>query len=339
MKAFRLNFFVGGLIALAASTSAGWWLHYELTVPYLAPAAAELFVEIPRGAGTSEIATVLTRAGVLRHRLPFIAYLRWIGAGRHLQAGEYRFEVPATPVEVARRLLRGDVFFQSITIPEGLTSAETIELISEAGLADQEELDRAARNVSWIRDIAPGARSLEGYLFPDTYRFPRRSRPEEIVRTLVDRFREKVRPLLASAPPGHGWTLEQIVTLASIIEKEVRAEQERSLVASVLVNRLSAHIPLACDATIVYAMKLAGRWDGNIRKADLGLDSPYNTYTRQGLPPGPIANPGVPSLRAALAPDRTEFLYYVSRNDGTHVFSRDYRSHAAAVAKYQKRLR
>jgi UPF0755 protein len=274
---------------------------------------------------------------VLRSRLPFVLYVRWKGGGRLLQAGEYRFDAPATPADICRRLTRGDVFFHSVTIPEGLTASETIDVIAAAGLGNREVLEAALTQTSPISDLAPSAATLEGYLFPDTYRFPRRVRPEDIVRKLTDRFREKVRPLLAASAPGPGWDLHRIVTLASLVEKEAKIEDERAMVASVLVNRLASRIPLACDPTIIYALKLAGRWDGNLRKSDLSLESPYNSYTRTGLPPTPIANPGASSLRAALTPAQTDFLYYVSRNDGTHVFSRDYLAHQAAVAKFQKK--
>ena len=316
-----------------------WRLLIELSAPYYAASIDGVFVEIPRGSGPSAIAEQLVAAGVLRSEFPFLAYLRWSGDSRHLQAGEYRFAGPAAPTAVAARLVRGDIYRISVTIPEGLTTDDTLQLITEHGLGDAGALRKAALRTDWIRDLDDQATSLEGYLFPDTYLFGRRTKSEEIVRAMVDQFRARIRKLLRDHPLPARRSLRDIVILASLIEKEARTDEERRLVSSVLCNRLSARIPLACDPTIVYALRLAGAYDGNIRKPDLGIDSPYNTYTRLGLPPGPIANPGESSLRAALSPEVTDYLYFVSRNDGTHQFSRDFRSHERAVEQFQRRPR
>ncbi len=316
-----------------------WWVRSELAMPYYGGAAGETFVEIPRGSTSELIAGLLADAGVLRSRVPFLVYLRWRDAGRRLQAGEYRFSSPATPIQIAERLLRGDVFYYSVTIPEGLTADETIEQIVRSGLGNQGELERALRRTEWIRDLAPEAQSLEGYLFPDTYRFARKASSEQIIHTMVEQSHQKIARLAAEYPPKPGWNIARIVTLASLIEKEVSRQDERNLVASVFENRIQRGMPLACDPTVIYALKLAGKYDGNIRKADLQMESPYNTYNRTGLPPGPIANPGLDSLRAALDPPRTDYLFFVSRNDGTHQFSKDFRTHQVAVARFQKRTK
>ncbi len=326
--------FALGVVLFAAVTL---WFRHELTTPYYDSSATETFVDIPRGATTRAIADLLVEAGILENRFPFILYLRWTGDGKRLQAGEYRFVEPATPVQIVQRLVRGDIFFHSLTIPEGLTARETIELIAHSGLGSLDEMERILRRTEWIRDLAPRAGSLEGCLFPDTYRFPRKADSEEIIRALVDRFHVEMRRLLQEHPLPPGWSPGGIITLASLVEKEVKSHDERLLVASVLTNRLEKGIPLACDPTIIYALKLAGKFDGNIRKSDLGIESPYNTYVHPGLPPGPIASPGADSLRAALAPPKTDYLYFVSRNDGTHQFSKDYQSHQNAVARFQKR--
>ncbi len=325
------------LFVLLAGVAFAWWVGSELRTPYYGGAPGETFVELPRGAGSRTIAELLARAGVLRHELPFALYVRWAGAGRRLQAGEYRFDTPATPIEVMDRIVRGDIHFVAVTVPEGLTAREALEQVARSGLGSAEELEASLAHTEWIGDLDPRARNLEGYLFPETYRFTRSARAEDIVHAMVTQFRANYEKLARQHPPGPGWNTRRLVTLASLVEKEVGNDSERPLVASVFVNRLDRGIPLACDPTIIYALKLAGRYDGNIRKPDLSMESPYNTYVHTGLPPGPIANPGMASLRAAMNPAGTEYLYFVSRNDGTHQFSTDYKSHSQAVLRYQKR--
>jgi UPF0755 protein len=327
------------LTLVAAAGLAFWWIRNELRTPYYGAGAPEVFVDIPRGASSAAIAAMLGDAGVLRHRLPFILHLRLTGAGRRLQAGEYRFDSPATPIEIADKLIRGDVFFLSVTIPEGMTARETIAWIARNGLGDLGEMEDVLRRTDWIRELDSGARDLEGYLFPETYRFSRHATSEDILRAMVERFREVLGQLVAELPQAQGRSVSSIVTLASMVEKETNLEAERGLVASVLTNRLEKGMPLACDPTLIYALKLAGKYDGDLRKADLAMDSPYNTYIHPGLPPSPIANPGAKSLRAALAPPRTDYLFFVSRNNGSHEFSRDFESHSRAVAQYQKGMR
>ncbi len=318
---------------------AGWWVKSELDSPYYGAAQNETFVDIPRGSTTESIAGLLADAGALHSRIPFLLYVRWRDAGRRLQAGEYRFSAPATPAQVAQRLIQGDVFYYSITIPEGLTAEETIDLIARSGLGDRAEMQRDLSRTEWISDLAPKALSLEGYLFPDTYRFGRKTTSEQIIHAMVDQFRVKVARLVAEHPLRAGWDIVRLVTLASLIEKEVSNPQERKMVASVFDNRIQRGMPLACDPTVIYALKQTGKYDGNIRKQDLQVESPYNTYLHTGLPPAPIANPGLDSLRAALAPPKTDFLFFVSRNDGTHQFSKDFRTHENAVSRYQKHSR
>ena len=324
-------------IVSAAAIIVGW-VAWELRTPYYGSSNAETFVEIPRGAALSVIAELLTKAGVLHARIPFLLNVRWSNSARHLQAGEYRFTSPATPEQIVQRLIRGDVFYISITIPEGLTAHETIEHVARTGLGNLNELENALQRTDWIGDLDPGARSLEGYLFPETYRFSHKVTSEETLKAMVDQFKARFAKLKEAHPIRKDWRVSQIVILASIVEKEVKIPQERPLVASVLINRLERGMSLACDPTIIYALKLAGNYDGNIRKADLEIDSPYNTYIHAGFPPGPIANPGEDSLKAVLEPQKTDFLYFVSRNDGTHQFSKDFQSHLNAVAKFQKPL-
>jgi UPF0755 protein len=313
----------------------GLRLYRELATPYFG-STTERFVDIPHGAGTSSIAEALTSAGVLHHKLPFILYVRFARLGRHLQAGEYRFTTPARPSQIAQRLVQGDVSFHTLTIPEGLTAKETIDLIVRNGLGDPKAMEELLGRVDWISDLDPRATSLEGYLFPETYRLSPHATSEDILKAMVGQFRLRISMLLAASPLPNGWSVPQILTLASLVEKEAKTSEERRLVASVLVNRLRRKMPLDCDPTIIYALKQAGIYDGKLRKVDMAQPSPYNTYTHIGLPPAPIANPGADSLLAALAPASTDYLYYVSRGDGTHCFSKDLRSHLLAVARYQK---
>lgn len=321
---------------MIATAAAAAWLYLEITAPYPRAFSDDIFVKIPRGAHTGRIADLLVESGIIRNRIPLIVYLRWTGNTGRIKAGEYRFTEPASPRQITQRLVRGDVFFIAVTVPEGLTAMETIDLLAQKGFSDRETLKTALRKTEWISDMAPDALNLEGYLFPETYHFDRKAGADLILQTMVDQFRKEFQKVLSETPLPAGWNASRIVTLASMIEKEVQKSEERSTVSSVFHNRLERRMPLACDATIIYALKLNGTWNGNIRKSDLAIDSPYNTYKNVGLPPGPIANPGAASLYAALNPSDTEYLYYVSRNDGTHVFSKNYRDHQRAVNQYQR---
>ena len=327
-------------IALASVLLAGIgttvWLFSELQTPYYGAPTKEVSLEIPSRASTSRIADLLVQTGVLRRRLPFIVYIRYKDLERQIKAGEYSFSKAATPGEIARRLVRGDVTFRSVTIPEGLTAGDTIELLAKNGLGNPGNLRQLLSKTDLIRDIDPKARNLEGYLFPETYRFGSRVDSETVLKNMVQQFRVRIARLTAVHPLPAGWTMPRIVTLASMIEKEAKKKDEGPLIASVLINRLEKGMPLGCDATIIYAKKLAGTYNGNLSKADMRMETPYNSYLHPDLPPGPIANPGEDSLRAALNPARTDFLYYVSRNDGTHQFSKDFASHNRAVDRFQR---
>ena len=329
---------IGLLIAVGIAVSA-FLLYSELQTPYYGARTAETYIDIRKGAAANEIADLLVQNEILKRRIPFLIYLRYTDMGRQIQAGEYRFQEPETPMRIAQRLVHGDVYFRSITIPEGLTANETIALLTGNGLGNISEMERALLKTEWIQDLDSNAENLEGYLFPETYRFGRKADSEAMVKTMVDQFRKQISRILKESAAPAGWNIRRIVILASMIEKEAMQTEERPQIASVLVNRLRRQIPLACDATIIYAMKLAGTYRGNLSKADLEMVSPYNTYLHADLPPGPIANPGADSLRAALNPAETDYLYYVSRNDGTHQFSKNWRDHAQAVNKYQRSRR
>ncbi len=332
----RAALVLAALAVLVAAAGAGavWWL---LRTPYRGYPGEELVVEIAPGADAGSILALLERRGVLRSAALTRAYLVWGLDDPPLKAGEYRFRGPATPGEVLRRLARGEVIAHGVTLVEGLTLEETAEHLAAAGFGDQARLLATMRSPALIADLDPEAADLEGYLFPDTYAFARGISETRVVETLVDTFRQKfeleVRPLLAAddeRPP------RAVVTLASIVEKEARLESERPVIAGVYANRLRRGIGLYADPTVIYALKRLGRWDGNLRRPDLELDSPYNTYRYPGLPPGPIASPGLASLQAAARPAEVPYLYFVSRNDGSHVFAETLAEHNRNVETWQK---
>lgn len=251
-----------------------------------------------------------------------------------VKAGTYQFDRPLAPIDVIDKLVRGDVVLRTITIREGLDRFAIGRIFAEAGFGTEEQWKKATSETELIRDIEPDADSLEGYLFPDTYKFDPGTPPGAIAEAMVANFRKNWGDEIAFITTG--LTPHQTVTLASIIETEAQLPQERPIVASVYMNRVRRKMLLGADPTVIYALKLAGRWDGNIRKADLQIESPYNTYRSPGLPPGPIANPGLASLRAAAAPATTPYIYFVARNDGSHVFSTNAAEHNRNVEKYQR---
>jgi UPF0755 protein len=332
----RPSLIVIAVIIILFLVIAGKWLQKEFETPFYNASGQETYVEIPRGAKSREITDLLRDKGIIHSRLPFIIYLKYAGVGRQIQAGEYKFDRPATPLQIAKRLIHGDVYFRAVTVPEGLTAYETIDLLAKNGLGTPDELRKALLKTSWIADIDPRAKNLEGYLFPETYRFGRKDDSEKIIKTMVSQFRSKLTKILEKRPKDSSLSVSESIILASMIEKEIKKPEEGPLAASVFINRLKKGIPLACDSTIIYALKLAGDYSGNLRKADLAMESPYNSYIHTNLPPGPISNPGTGSLRAAFNPANTDFYYYVSRNDGTHQFSKDYQSHLHAVNRFQK---
>lgn len=316
-------FAAGALLAVYAG--------YMILKPYQGY-GGEVFVDIRRGADTPEIAGQLARAGVVRAEWPFFL-LRILRPRSVLKAGEYRFARPLSPLEVYRKIAAGDVFYYSLTIPEGYNMFDIAEAVARTGVITRQEFLAAARQGERIAAFAPGAQTLEGFLFPDTYRLTHRQSAGELVGRMLHRFRDVFAELQAAAPAATRNVLDT-VTLASLVEKETAVPAERPLVASVFRNRLRAGMPLQCDPTIIYALQLEGRYDGRIHKEDLALPSPYNTYARAGLPPGPIANPGRTSLQAALAPADTNYLYFVADSNGGHVFSATLERHSRAVADY-----
>lgn len=323
-----------GIFAVLLAIGAGWFFWRAVREPYRGYTEQKKRVEIRRGLRTSSILQQLQKEGVLRDEWIPLVYMKLLRGRDSLKAGVYEFDKPLSPVDVIDKLARGDVILASITIREGLDRFAIGKLFAAEGFGTEEEWKTITGEADLIRDIAPEAESLEGYLFPDTYKFDPGTPATTIVKAMVANFRKHWGNEMALITTG--LDPHQTVTLASIVETEARLPQERPVVASVYVNRVRKRMLLGADPTVIYAMKLAGRWNGNIRKADLQLDSPYNTYRRPGLPPGPIANPGLASLRAAAAPATTPYLYFVARNDGSHVFSTSNEEHNRNVEKYQR---
>jgi UPF0755 protein len=304
--------------------------------PYRGYTGAEQFVDIPSGASSAGIGDRLVAGGVIRTVASYRLALWLSGQGRHLKAGEYRFDRPMTPLEVIDKIARGDAFVLSFTFPEGLTMAEMAKIAESHGLGSASTFLDAARDTSLIHDLDSAANNLEGYLFPDTYNVSRKTDAPKLVHLMADRFEHVFTAELREAAAAHQLSVRQAVTLASIVEKETAKAEERPLVAAVYLNRLRIGMPLQCDPTVIYALQRAGTYSGNLRRDDLMFDSPYNTYRYPGLPPGPIASPGRTSLDAAVHPAaNADFLYFVSRNDGSHVFAKTLDEHNRNVQKYQ----
>jgi UPF0755 protein len=323
------------MLLVVAAGAAAAWIQLRVKAPYRGYSGAEQFVEIPPGSSTRAIGDRLVAAGIVRDPLTFRAALSLSGEARRLKAGEYRFDSPMTPADVIAKLARGDVFVVNFTVPEGLTIAEVAKLFESHGFGTASSFVEAAGNASLIHELDPAARDLEGYLFPETYPLSRHAQAAKVVATMVDRFDKTFNADMRAAAQKRGLTVRQVVTLASIVEKETAKAEERPLVAGVYTNRLRIGMPLQCDPTVIYALTKAGRYNGNIHKDDLSIDSAYNTYRYPGLPPGPIASPGKASLEAALNPSDTAFLYFVSRNDGSHEFARSLEEHNRNVQRFQ----
>jgi UPF0755 protein len=320
-----LKFLAALLLALLAAAGLAAWL---VRAPFGPGNANPIYVDIAPGSGTQSMAAQLQNAGAIRSRYAFFI-LRALKGGV-LKAGEYRFDHPAAATEVYARIVRGDVYTIALTIPEGYNIFDIADAVDKAGFVPRDQFLAAERaDTALIADLAPGAPSLEGYLFPDTYRFPHHVTAEKILSTMVHRFRA------VAAHIGLDNDVARDVTLASLIEKEVSQDSERPMVAGVFVNRLAKNMPLATDPTIIYAALLNDRWRGTIYASDLKFDSPYNTYIHPGLPPGPICNPGLAALKAALNPAHTDYLYFVADGQGHSVFSATLQQHNQHVQVFR----
>jgi len=328
-------FFTFVLIAVLAF---GGWLAWALTQP-VTP-AGQTFVLLHPGYSSRRIAGELQAAGVIRSAMAFAIWHR-ICHGRSLKAGEYLFENAANALDVHQRLVRGDVYFHTVVIPEGYNIFDIAQAVQDAGLGSSEEfLKVATSDTSLIADLAPDAKTLEGYLFPNTYEFSRMQTMQEIAATMVKQFRQVAREIGLTTELQNvstaGVDVQRTVTLASIIEKETAAPEERALVASVYNNRLERHVALQADPSVIYAELLEGSYGGALHHADMQFKSDYNTYTHAGLPPGPIGNPGRTSLEAAMHPADTNYFYFVSNGNGHHRFAHSLEEHNRNVAAYRK---
>ncbi len=323
------------LLLLVAAGGGAYLGQRAIMRPFRSYPEKEKTVHIEPGTDAGSILLQLEYEGVIADARLARIYLRYAAAeGSSLKAGEYRFREPLSTPQVVAKLARGEVATHPVTLIEGLTLPESAAALAAAGRGDLEALLREMRDPARIADLDPDATDLEGYLFPDTYRFASGTSESAIVDELVGTFRRRYRDRLETvAEPGE---LRRTVTLASVVEKEAQLDGERPVIAGVYAHRLRRRMPLQADPTVIYALILLDRWDGNLRRPDLKVDSPYNTYRYPGLPPGPICSPGLASLEAAAAPADTPYLYFVSRNDGSHVFAATLAEHNRNVERWQR---
>ncbi len=331
----RLGFLALLLIAVLGGGAA--WVDSQINRPYRGHRPEKVFVDIPRGTSRWGVAAILRRNDVIRSKLAFALFSEW-HFRKKLQAGEYYFDHPVNSREVFWKISRGQIYVHTVTIPEGWTMFDIAAELEKQGICPREEFLAAAHDTSLVSDLAPQANSLEGFLFPSTYEFSRHTTCEQAVKRMVQDFRAvwETLPPATTPPQGPALDARQQVALASLVERETPEPEERPLVAGVFYNRLRIGEPLQCDPTVQYAMALAGRPEKNVHAVDLKINSPYNTYEHRGLPPGPIANPGEASLRAALAPTTTDYMYFVADDAGGHAFSRTLAEHNRNVARLRK---
>jgi UPF0755 protein len=320
-------------LLLAAVIGAGV-VYYSVSRPYQG-FQKPVILDFPKGTSTRSMAVQLAQAGVIRNSWQFLV-ARAMRPGARLLAGEYQFSEAASVLTVFDRIARGEVFFYELTVPEGSNMFDIAASINRFDFMKGADFLRVARDPTPIRDLAPDAPTLEGYLFPSTYRIERTTTVKQLSHMMTDLFRKHWRELQTSRA-----TVNAVVTLASLVEKETALSEERPVVASVYANRLGLGMPLDCDPTTIYAALLEGRYRGTIYRSDLDNASPYNTYRHAGLPPGPIANPGLAAIKAALAPAATSYLYFVAKPDGSggHQFSENIEAHNRAVDQYRHRMK
>jgi len=309
------------------------FLAWRVTRPYQG-FSGETFVDLPHGTSGSAMAVMLANAGVVGSRWDFLA-ARVAAFGHVLQAGEYRFDHPASALEVVNRIARGDIFYYELVVPEGKNMFDISAAVEQLGIFKAADFLNVAGKPELIHDLDPHAPSLEGYLFPNTYRVTRHTTPEGLCKMMVAKFRETWHGVHTDRP------IHDVITLASLVEKEGKLPEERPRIAAVFENRLRIGMKLDCDPTTIYAALLEGKYRGTIYRSDLDRDAPYNTYTHAGLPPGPIANPGKASIEAVLNPAPIDAIYFVLRpgDTGAHEFTSTAAAHQAAVERYRSALR
>ena len=333
-------------VILVAGAAAGWWVYSDLRQP-IAHNKSGQYIDIPKGSSPTAIVKKLAAEGIVKNEWPLMLYLKGSGKGSTLKAGEYDFPSPISPLSVLAKLQQGQRRLNRITIIEGWTRwdiAKAIANVPELRVENEAQALRLMDNVSLISDLDPKATNLEGYLFPDTYEFAPETTGAELVEMMVKRFRGVWKPDWSDRARSLNLSPREIVTTASLIETEAKLADERPIVASVIYNRLQKNIPLAVDSAVIYASKLEGKWryDGKVYRSDIERRSPYNTRIYAGLPPGPVASPGESSLKAAVNPATTDYLYYVrnpDRDDGAHNFysnGGDFETGVQALRKWER---
>jgi UPF0755 protein len=334
------------LIAMAAAATIGFavWVSRTVNAEHTHRRASE-YIKIEKGSAPKQIVAQLADAGIIPSYTAAMLYLRTVGDSSNLQAGEYQFPSPVTTLQVLKILEKGEDRTIKITIPEGFTrfdiAKRIIERFPQSSTMDEKSIVALMDDTSLIRELSPQAKNLEGYMYPSTYSFPRDAKPPEIIKGLVEQFKKFWKPEWSEKARSIGRTPHEIVTIASLIETETAVPAERPIVAGVINNRLSRNIPLGIDQTNVYIAKMLGRWDGTINKSDLEVDSPYNTRTKAGLPPGPISSVTESSLSAALNPTPSDYIFYVRNvdvNDGSHWFYASAAEFEKGKQKYQQWL-
>jgi UPF0755 protein len=325
MKFIKILFLLF-IVSVLAVGGVSYWIYSSINAP-VAHDKADKYIEIPKGSTPNQIISKLAAEGIIKNETPTQIYLRTFGNAEKLQAGEYQFSSPISPLQVLKELEKGEERTTKLTIPEGYTRFDIAKRIAEKFPGKPPMDDKAILalmdDTSLVKDIAPNAKNLEGYMYPSTYNLPRDAEAKEIIVTMVEQFKKIWKPEWSDRAKTLGRTPQEIVTIASLIETESKYDAERAIVASVIYNRLSKSIPLGIDQTAVYIAKMQNRWDGTINKSDLESDSPYNTRKFGGIPPGPISSVSESAIAAALNPARTDYIYYVlnvEKNDGSHHF-------------------
>ncbi len=331
-------------IGILAICGISYWVFHSVNSPH-EHGKANQFIKIEKGTAPREIIGKLTNEGILANQIPVLIYVRLFGDPGKMQAGEYQFASPITPLQVLKELESGETETTKLVVPEGFTRFDIAKRIAEKFPQDPPADDKAILtlmdDVSLIQDIAPTAKNLEGFMYPSTYSFPKQTPAKVILKAMVDQFKKTWKPEWNEAVRASGRTPTEIVTIASLIETETGVESERPIVAGIINNRLQRNVPLGIDQTNVYIAKMMGRWDGTINKSDLEVNSPYNTRIKTGLPPGPISSVSESALRAALFPETNNYLYYVRNvdlNDGSHWFYASAAEFEKGKTKYQQWL-
>lgn len=332
------------LVLILTIGGISYWLYSSLNAPQQ-HAKANQYITIPKGSTPNEIIGKLVSEGILNGSLPLTIYLRTFGDASKIKAGEYQFSSPITPLQVLKELEKGEERTTKITIPEGFTRFDIAKRINEKFPSNPPVEDKVILammdDTALIKDIAPNAKNLEGYMYPSTYTLPRDTQAKDVIKRMVEQFKSFWKPEWSDKAKSLGRTPQEIVTIASLIETESKFEQERPIVSSVIYNRLSKNMALGIDQTAVYIAKMENRWDGTIHKSDLESTSPYNTRKYAGIPPGPISSVTESSILAALNPAQTNYIFYVlnvEKNDGSHHFYASAAEFEKGKAAYQQWL-